>query len=368
MRVLTIGTDKRIFEDGSPTQTRIISYGGIVEELHIVCFTKKGFKEKKISPNVYVYPTNSISKLFWITDASSFSKVFLSKKIDLVSAQDPFESGLVAFFIARKLKAKLHIQIHTDFLSPYFWKESFLNKIRVVIAKFLLPRADGIRVVSKRINDSLKANSFKLKAVPVVLPIRANFQRVGDRDFLKSKYPAFQDFILMVGRLEREKNISLAIQSFAEVSKSFEKVALVIVGDGSLNKSLKKEAERLKIEDKVFFEGWQEKLENYYGSASLLLHASSYEGYGLTLFEAGIAGLPIVSTNVGIAEEMRDLGSAIFITDGDKNNVSSVIKKALETLPEAREKALKGKEIISKTLLSEDEYLERYKLAWEKSL
>ncbi len=370
MRVLTIGTDKRIFEDGSPTQTRIISYGAIVEELHIICFTKKGFKEKKISSNVYVYPTNSISKLFWIGDALSFSKVFLSKKIDLVSAQDPFESGLVAFFIAQKLKSKLHIQIHTDFLSPYFFKESFLNKIRVVIAKSILPRADGIRVVSKRIKDSLKAKGLKLKTVPVVLPIRITNRPVEkiDQDFLKKKYPGFEYFILMVGRLEKEKNISLAIQSFAEVSKYFEKTALVIVGDGLLKESLKKQVNFLQIENKVFFEGWREELQDYYQSASIFLHTSNYEGYGLVLFEAGVAGLPIISTDVGIAEEMQSLGLAVFLADSDKNKVSSVIKKALETLPEAREKASEGKEILSKTLLSEEEYLERYKLAWEKSL
>lgn len=370
MRVLTIGTDKRIFEDGSSTQTRIISYGAIVEELHIICFTKKGFKEKKISPNVRVYPTNSISKIFWIWDALSFSKVFLSKKIDIVSAQDPFESGLVAFFMASKLKAKLHIQIHTDFLSPYFFKESFLNKIRVAIAKFLLPRADGIRTVSKRINDSLKANSFKLKAVPVVLPIRATDRHLEkrDSDFLRKKYPTFQSFTLMVGRLEKEKNVSLAIKSFAEVCKSFENTALVIVGDGSLKESLKKQVKFLQIENKVFFEGWREELQDYYQSASIFLHTSNYEGYGLVLFEAAVAGLPIVSTNVGIAEEMQSLGSAVFLADSDKNKLSSVIKKAFERLPEAREKALEGKEILSKTLVSEEEYLKRYKLAWEKCL
>lgn len=370
MRVLTVGTDKKIFEDGSATQTRIISYGSIVEELHIICFTKKGFKEKKISSNVYIYPTNSISKIFWIRDTLSFSKVFLAKKIDLVSAQDPFESGLAAFLIARKLKAKLHIQIHTDFLSPYFSKESFLNKIRVIVAKFLLPRAHGIRVVSERIKNSLIPYHLSLITTPVVLPIRVTNTSLEkkDSDFLRKKYPAFEYFILMVGRLEKEKNVSLAIESFAEVSKSFENIALVIVGEGSLKESLKKEIERLKLGDKVFFEGWREDLQDYYESASIFLHTSYYEGYGLVLSEAGASGLPIVSTNVGIAEEMQNLGLAVFLTDGNKSVVSDVIKRVLETLPKAKEKALKGKEIILKTLISEEEYLERYKVAWEKCL
>lgn len=370
MRVLTIGTDKRIFEDGSATQTRIISYGTIVEELHIICFTKKGFKEKKISPNVSIYPTNSISKIFWIRDALSFSKAFLLKKIDLVSAQDPFESGLVAFFMARKLKAKLHIQIHTDFLSPYFSKWSFLNKIRVVMAKFILARANGIRVVSERIKHSLITNNLSLIATPVVLPIRVagRFFEKRDPDFLRKKYPGFEYFILMVGRLEKEKNVSLAIQSFAEVSKSFEKTALVIVGDGSLKKSLIKETRHFKAEGKVFFEGWRQELQDYYQSASVFLHTSNYEGYGLVLFEARVAGLPIISTNVGIAEEMKDSGSAVFIVDSDKNSINLVLKKCLERLPEIKENALNQRKNLLKNIISEEEYLERYKVAWEKCL
>ncbi len=371
MRVLTIGTEKRIFEDGSAVQDRVISHGSIVEELHIICFTGKGFQEKRISPNVYVYPTNSISKVFWIVDALSFSKFFLPKKIDIVSAQDPFESGLVAFLMARKLKAKFHIQVHTDFLNPYFFKESFLNKIRVIMAKFLLPRASGVRVVSERIKRSIVVNRLSSINTPVVLPIRItdpSFYGNGDKNFLRKKYPDFENFILMVGRLEKEKNVSLALQSFAEALKSLEKTALIIVGDGSLKESLKKRAGRLRIEDKVFFEGWREELKDYYESASIFLHTSRYEGYGMVFFEAGAAGLPIVSTNVGIVEEVRSLGAVVFIADGDKERIADVIKKALGSLPEVRAEAGKGKENILKTIISEEEYLKRYKMAWEKCL
>jgi len=45
------------------------------------------------------------------------------------------------------------LQIHTDIMSPYFARESVLNRARVQIAKFLIPRADAIRVVSPRIKN-----------------------------------------------------------------------------------------------------------------------------------------------------------------------------------------------------------------------
>ena len=63
--------------------------------------------------------------------------------------------------------------MHTDIFNPYFSKQSVKNKIRVRFAKFLLPRADGIRVVSERIKPGLRAYGIRPTAISV-LPIFIN--------------------------------------------------------------------------------------------------------------------------------------------------------------------------------------------------
>src|SRR3989338_1039474 len=128
MNVLMISTDRKIFEDGSAVRSRMLEYGKLFDELHIIVFSKEKNKTK-ISDNIFVYSTNSMSKFFYIINA---------------------------VIIAKKFKIKLQLQIHTDFLSRYFIQKSLLNRLRVVVAKFLLPKTNCIRVASKRIADTLK--------------------------------------------------------------------------------------------------------------------------------------------------------------------------------------------------------------------
>ncbi|MEK7581927.1 MAG: glycosyltransferase, partial [Patescibacteria group bacterium] len=192
-----ISGDRNSFLAGSSIQSRFSDYGKICKELHIIVFTGRGYNNLTLSGNVFLYPTNSFSRWLYIIDA-----VFLAKKIpqlDLVTTQDPFESGLAGWIVSMVSGAKLHFQIHTDFLSPYFTKGNFLNRIRIVLARFLLPRADGIRVVSERIKNSLKTKKYKLKTIPVVLPIFTDAKKIMEtipKFDIHKKYPQF-DFIIL---------------------------------------------------------------------------------------------------------------------------------------------------------------------------
>jgi len=176
MKVVMISTDRKIFKKGSDVRHRIIEYGQLSDELHVIVFAleKLGFKEEKLSRNVWIYPTNSSFKFSYITDAVRVGGNLLKgekikKRDTLVSTQDPFETGLAGLRLKKKHNVPLQVQIHTDFLSPYFGLESFINKLRVAIAGHVLPRADCIRVVSERIKASL--TKYRLKSLPQVLPI-----------------------------------------------------------------------------------------------------------------------------------------------------------------------------------------------------
>jgi len=223
-----------------------------------------------------------------------------------VSAQDPFETGFAGWRIAKALHAKLHLQIHTDFLSPHFTYTT-LNIVRRALARLLLPKADCVRVVSKRIKSSLKRAGYKLKREPVVLPIFVDIEklRAGKAQFdLNRRYPQFDRIVLVVSRLEREKNIALGIKAFSAVCKQFPKAGLVIVGEGRERSYLEALSERLNLSHQIIFEGWQEDTFSYYKTADVVLNPSLYEGYGLTALEALACGTPVLSTDVGAAREM----------------------------------------------------------------
>lgn len=305
MKVLMISGDRSLFDEASEARRRVIAYATSLTELHIIVTTtqKMGCARGKLAENVWIYPTNSAFKaIMWL------DTIWLGKRlpaVELVTSQDPFELGYAAKKLAEDKIAKLQIQIHTDFMSPEFVKGNWKNKFRLRLMKGVLENADGVRVVSERIKDSLV--QFKLKHEPVVLPLYADVKRFVETEpqfKLHTKYPQFNFIVLMMSRLEPEKDIPTALRAFKELVAKDSRAGIVIVGDGSEKAELKKLAHDLGIENQVVFAGWQKDTVSYFKSADVFLNTSLYEGYGVSLIEAAASKCAIVTTNVGVAGEL----------------------------------------------------------------
>jgi glycosyltransferase involved in cell wall biosynthesis len=381
MKVLMISTDVNILEDGNAVRARMVSYGTVCDELHIVVVQKSKVKNEgkdnavKISENVFVYRTHSRYKINSLREAYRIGVGILTKGYKLkvtdgwlVTSQDPFETGFISWWIARKVKAKLQLQIHTDFLSPYFRKESLLNKVRVALSKFLLPRADGIRVVSERITYSLKANSYKLKTAPIVLPIFVDIENI--RKFipvadLHKKYPQFDFVFLMASRMTKEKNIGIAVEAMREIIKYHPKAGLVIVGSGPGEFSLKLKIKNYKLSDNIAIEPWQNDIISYYKTADTFLLTSEYEGFGMTLIEAAASDCPIISTDVGIVGN-------VFIKDEDVlvcsvGDTECFVKNMDRFInyPQVRKECVMRAQTALEVFRGREEHLKRMREAWE---
>lgn len=372
MNVLSIGTDRTIFTEGSAARTRMVEYGRLFTELHIVVFAKSGLglKVEQIAPNVWVYPTQSRSRLFYVSNAYKVAKKVGTQKTGewVVSTQDPFETGFVGMGLSRVLRAPLQIQIHTDFLSPYFRSSSFLNRIRVFMARLTLPHADRIRVVSERIKQSLEKAGYKLKTKPVVLPIVVDVEKIQTAQpliDLHKKYPQFSKIVLMASRLEKEKNIPMAIEAFKTALKEIPGAGLVIVGKGGEEKRLRDYALREGLEKNVVFEGWQQDLVSYYKTADVFFSASLYEGYGLTLVEAALSGCPTVASDVGVVGYELPYAACASYPVGDWEAAASQLGRVLredEFRSHLGDEALNA---MKKHVVSHDVYLARYKESLE---
>ncbi len=361
MRVLMLSTDQNIFKTDSAARERMKDYGTIADELHIIVYTNKlttnNSQPTTLTDNVFIYPTNSKFKFFYFRDAYKISKpLVVSRKLSVITAQDPFETGLVGYLLKRKFQLPLQIQIHTDFLSPYFWRESIKNKLRVLLAKWLIPKADGIRVVSQRIADSLRSKIRDQRSKITILPIFVDVQKIKNtpvKTDLHKKYPNHDFIILMASRLTREKNIGMVIEAISNIKNPL----LLIVGDGPEIKNLQLTTYNLELQNSVKFEPWSSDLISYYKTADLLLLTSNYEGYGLTAVEAAAADLPVVMTDVGVA-----IGKVIPV-----GNIK-VLTEVLEDLivnKIAREKIIKEQNAFFRYWPTLDDYLQKLKQSWQ---
>ncbi len=286
------------------------AYADAIGELHIVSSAPRSAAPTADGP-LHLYPVTAW-RLFRISAlAKCAHAIILESGIEVVSAQDPFEHGLAALRATLGTNAKLHIQVHTDFLSPWFvrsgnWRSPtvrmpLLNRLRRHWADQVLPAADGIRVVSERVKESLLERYGARIKEPSVIPITAD--AAVPEVALLPKHP-FTFALIAVGRLEPEKRIEDILAALALVVKHYPIVGLFIVGEGRERGRLERMTRKLGLERNVVFLGARADARGLMRSVQAFIQASAYEGYGRTLVEAALAKIPIVTTDVGIVGEV----------------------------------------------------------------
>lgn len=367
MYVLSIGSDRKLFDAQSAVSARMIEYGKRIGSLHVVVFTlaSHGFNTLKLSDEVTIYPTQSNSRIGYVFDAIRIGKkIVVDEKFvrgdAVVTCQDPFESGLVGWRVASAFQLPLHLQIHTDFLSPYF-QTSVLQRIRMILARFLLPKARGIRVVSKRIASSLAQSGIRFSCVPQVLPIRIALSSSDYTQGKQSMFPEFTFVIVMVSRLEKEKRIEDALRAHKVIVSTYPRTGLVIAGDGSQMVTLKKRVAELGIVDSVRFLGWSDDVPRIIASGDVFLSVSEYEGYGMSMIEAGLLGVPVVTTDVGIAGDLLVHDKNAFVCPvGDVACIARALTELVTHNDKRHTLALALQRDLKHTIPSADEYADAF--------
>lgn len=110
-----------------------------------------------------------------------------------------------------------------------------------------------------------------------------------------------------VGSFREAKNHVFLIQIFAEIYKKRKDAVLLLLGDGTLRKTIEKQVAEAGLTQAVRFLGNQTKVSPYYQAMDYLVFPSLYEGLPGTVIEAQAAGLRIlvsdaVTKEAGVTE------------------------------------------------------------------
>jgi glycosyltransferase involved in cell wall biosynthesis len=297
MRVLVLSTDRNAFDESSSVTRRLRMQARTVERMDVL--VPHGPRQViQIAGNASVrgFGLGRVLGAFRAIAAG-----WRLQRPDVVSTQDPFFTGLIGWVIARLRGSRLHVQIHTDLFDQSFAEHSLGGRLKVLLARFILARADAVRAVSNRIAASLVERGFK---APTVLPVYIDLDALNKAEAIdrRGRYPDFKKLVLVVSRLESEKNVAGAIRAFAEIVKADASAGLVVIGSGRERDALGALVAELELNDRVVFEGAQDPFP-FYKAADLLMLTSRYEGYGLVAVEALAAGCPVVAYDVGFAKE-----------------------------------------------------------------
>lgn len=145
-----------------------------------------------------------------------------------------------------------------------------------------------------------------------------------------SKYKPFKEVnkkssILFVGRLNKQKNISLLLKSLSGTN-----IPLDIVGNGELLASLKKEAKDLGVSVNFLGNIENNQMPEIYNNYRVYILCSHYEGNPKTLLEAMSCGCAVIGTDVPGIREIIDNEKNGFLVESDEQHLQGSILRALE--------------------------------------
>jgi len=314
LRVLMITRERDLLEDGSEAQERIISYGEVFDELHVVVLTTKEDGAQgivKFGDNTWIYSTNSRSRLFAPYDAYQLARsqlVFASGfRADIIISHAPFEEGLVGHVLSKKYKRTHLIEVVEDPYDPFFLSKDDLNGWRRWVMRYVLPRAKCVRTDHERLRNKITRRYTDLQERTIALPYFQDlvFWRDTEASFrLKERYSQFSFIILVVAPLRKEQRIERIIEAAAPLLGRYASVGMVIVGDGALKKELENSVLERGIKGSVVLETDQQVTVSHMKTADVFLNMGSEQENDLALMKAAAAGLPVISVESEYAKAL----------------------------------------------------------------
>lgn len=239
----------------------------------------------------------------------------LLKQMDILHAQHPFLSGIIAAAIGRRYGIPLVFTNHTRYdlyaqqylpLIPSSLSDTFLQTFFSAFTQ----RCDLVIAPSRGIYDLLLAwgTACRIEVVPNGIDVAAFRSPAHAVERAALGLPADAKVAVFVGRMSGEKNIPFLLRAFAAVAEETPNARLLMVGGGSELDDYRYLARDLGIANRVHFTGRVEYawVPAYLAVADLFVTASVTEVHPLTVLEAMAAGLPVLGIrSPGIADTIE---------------------------------------------------------------
>jgi glycosyltransferase involved in cell wall biosynthesis len=232
--------------------------------------------------------------------------------------------GRLASLISTNRAMRVHT-FHGHLLHGYFgrFKLSLIINAERILGIF----THQLLAVGVRVRQDLLDVRIGTPEKFVVMPPGVSIRELPSKSQSKVDF-GLQDGILicaLIGRVTQIKRPDRFLALVAELKKRDVKLHFFIAGDGEL---LKNCFEKITQEDlPVKILGWQSNIEKLLSAADIVVLTSDNEGTPLSLIQAGMAGLPVVSTNVGSVSEVIIDGDTGFLTSLDIHEMASALEK-----------------------------------------
>ena len=232
--------------------------------------------------------------------------------------------GRIASVVSLQPSIRVHT-FHGHLLNGYFGP---IKRTLVVLAeKSLAIFTDELLAVGEKVRQDLLhagiGKSEKFGLMPPGLQIGALPDKNNSRELFD--LPTEQLQCVFIGRVTQIKRPDRFLDVVAEIKKRRVNLGFFMAGDGELLEQCRERIARENLPVKVL--GWQSDIERVLSAADIIVLTSDNEGTPLSLIQAGMARLPVVTTNVGSVPEVVLDGTTGIITNLGVNEIANALEK-----------------------------------------
>ena len=191
---------------------------------------------------------------------------------------------------------------------------------------------DSIIAISEGVKKVLITSGIPERLIEVI-PSGIDFLPYAEArhsDYLRREFQFGPDNYLVgiVAQLEDHKGHTYLIQASKILKQHAPKIKIIVVGSGSLQMELGKQAHNLAVDDIVYFLGFRKDVPQIMSSLDLFVLSSHLEGLGSSLLDAMACRLPVVATMVGgIPEVVVHRETGLLVPPRDPDALAEAILK-----------------------------------------
>ena len=220
--------------------------------------------------------------------------------------------GRIASILSLHPSKRVHT-FHGHLLSGYF--TPLITKIVILMEKILAIKTNILVSVGEKVRDELLEKKIGKLAKYRIFPPGLEFKKLVVREQALASLgldPRYT-YLTFIGRVTQIKRPDRFLQMAELVSSKNKNVKFLVAGGGDLLEKCKLIASDRDLP--VIFLGWRSDIENILSASDIVVLTSDNEGTPVSLIQAGLAGKPTVSTNVGSVKEIVLNGKTGLITE-----------------------------------------------------
>ena len=232
--------------------------------------------------------------------------------------------GRIASIVSLQPCIRVHT-FHGHLLNGYFG--NFKRLLVVIAEKSLAVFTHPLLAVGDKVRQDLLIAGIGKKEKFGLMPPGLVINKLPAKDESLKSFGLSNSRLqcAFIGRITQIKRPDRFLDVVSEVKKRGIDLDFFMAGDGELLEGCRKRISQQDLPVTVL--GWQSDIEKVLSAADIVVLTSDNEGTPLSLIQAGMAGLPVVTTNVGSVPEVVLDSVTGIITDLDVQEIANALEK-----------------------------------------